>query len=72
MSKNESSILYGKRTKKEILIEIERLTDRVWYNRYQGLEQRSVDRGEITPLHILEVARKHAEVIQEKYRDENL
>lgn len=60
-----------KRTKDEILTEIERLVDQIWYNRHQGLKQR-VKNGEKIDSNIWKDALENAKRIEKIYWEENL
>ncbi len=60
-----------KRTKDEILIEIERLIDQIWYNRHQDLKQRVKDWEKIEP-NIWKEILKNAKRIEKQYWKENL
>lgn len=59
------------RTKQEMEAEIDILSDKIWYNRHQGLKQRVLNGEEISPK-IWEDALKNAKNIEKKYGEENL
>ncbi len=68
----EDSEFFEDRTLQEVIEEIDRLRDQIWYNRHQGLKYRVENKETTVDPEIWKGALKAAKEVEEKYGEENL